>query len=88
MVCALLESVVSRTPKSHQRVRQRDLKAQQGHGRLAERSVKWLPALLARGLRSSSEPNALAAMRDTLLPKPTWGELRLTEAKTVIEAEA
>jgi len=77
---ALLESMVTGTSKSHQRVPPKDLKTQEvlaGSPRLFAVFGEATVNMLNQILQNRSEAATLAALRDTLLPKLISGEIRV-----------
>ena len=85
----LLESLVTRTSNSHQRVPPKALKAREiltGSPRAFTTFGEVIGGTLARILKNRSEAATLAALRDTLLPKLISGETRVGDAERVVES--
>ena len=83
---ALLNSFVTGTSKSHQRVPPRALKSHDvlaGWPRLFAVFGEATGDILAQVLKNRSEAATLATLRDTLLPKLISGEIRLEEAASI-----
>ena len=83
----LLQSLVTGTSTSHQRVPPKALKAYEvlaGSPKVFAAFGDVIGGMLARILRNRSETATLAALRDTLLPKLITGELRVQAAEKFI----
>ena len=83
----LLQSLVTGTSTSHQRVPPKALKAYEvlaGSPKVFAVFGDVIGGMLARILRNRSETATLAALRDTLLPKLITGELRVQAAEKFI----
>ncbi|WP_420634331.1 restriction endonuclease subunit S [Candidatus Palauibacter sp.] len=81
----LLESLVTGTSKSHQRVPPKALKAHQvlaGSPRVFTVFGEVIGGMLTRILKNRSEAATLATLRNTLLPKLISGEVRTRDAKS------
>ena len=85
----LLESLVTGTSNSHQRVPPKALKAREvltGSPRAFTTFAEVIGGTLARILNNRSEAATLAALRDTLLPKLISGEIRVGGAEMALES--
>ena len=85
----LLESLVTGTSNSHQRVPPKALKAREvltGSPRAFTTFGEVIGGTLARILKNRSEAATLAALRDTLLPKLISGEIRVPNAERALES--
>ena len=85
----LLESLVTGTSNSHQRVPPKALKAREvltGSPRAFTTFGEVIGGTLARILNNRSEAATLAALRDTLLPKLISGEIRVGDAEMALES--
>ena len=83
----LLNSLVTGTSKSHQRVPPKTLKAQEvlaGSPKVFAVFGETIGDMLSRTLKNRSEAATLAATRDTLLPQLIAGELRVPAAEKFI----
>ena len=86
---ALLESFVTGTSKSHQRVPPKALKAHEvlaGSPRIFAVFGEVIGGMLAPILKNRSEAATLAALRDTLLPKLISGAIRVSDAEKLVGA--
>ena len=84
----LLQSMVTGTSKSHQRVPAKDLKQQQvlsGACTIFDRFEEITNPILKLVIDNRIENRAISSLRDTLLPKLISGELRVDD-KVAVEA--
>lgn len=85
----LLQSMVTGTSKSHQRISPPDLlrrEALLGTAELFAQFENTVASLLNRVLANRAESRTLAQTRDLLLPRLMSGELRVTQAERMVEA--
>ena len=88
---SLLQSMVTGTSKSHQRVSPKALKQCQivsGTPTLFSKLDQFAASMLNQVVEKRGESKNLAKLRDVLLPKLISGEIRLREAEKVVEAVA
>jgi type I restriction enzyme S subunit len=88
---AMLQSMVTGTSKSHQRISPPALLGRQvlvGSNPMFTRYGEHVELLLDRVLANRAESRTLAATRDLLLPKLMSGEIRVKDAETLIEEVA
>ena len=84
-----IEGLVTGTSKSHQRAQVDsilDLAVVMPSSSIVAAFDRSADSLLARTLKCRRESRALAALRDTLLPKLISGELRVPDAERLVEA--
>ena len=88
---SLLQSMVTGTSKSHQRVSPKALKRCQvvsGTPTLFGRFDQFAAAMLNQVVEKRGESRNLATLRDVLLPKLISGDIRIREAEKAVEAVA